>query len=63
MSTPTAKLLSEIRDAAHHNLERLEIRAAEQGNDAPTEGEMVVMEELKKSLELTVLLTTNFLDE
>jgi hypothetical protein len=63
MSTPTAKLFSEIRNAAQHDLERLEIHAADESDDAPTEGELVVMEELKKSLELTVLLTTNFLDE
>jgi hypothetical protein len=35
----------------------------DEGDEAPTEGELVLMEELKKSLELTVLLTTNFLDE
>jgi hypothetical protein len=29
----------------------------------PAEGEVAVMAELKKSLELTVLITTNFLDE
>ncbi len=47
MSTPTAILFFEIRYAAHHKLERLEIHAADEGNDAPTEGELVVMEEFE----------------
>ena len=62
-ATPTATLFDVIRNQSRHNLKRLERHLSLQDDEAPSEAELAVMEQLRRTLELSVLIVDNFLDE
>ena len=63
MKTTTELIFGEVRSAARMSIEQMERLVEQEGEEAPSDAELAIVEQLRKTLELTVLVVDNFLDE